>query len=132
MNIPINPFVYRGKSLDNGEWITGYLVEVENADSPEIFTGKYHANNKQPYYRHEIDPSTLGISWGMKDRSGKLIFTGMRARVPAAYNGDYHYAECIATVIFENNEFTLKNMSDPHGVVWQEWSWKELEIIEED
>lgn len=63
--------IFRGKRLDNGEWLYGDLMH-DNHDGcyvyPNDCTGLYTEN--------KVDPDTVGQFTGMKDRHGKKVFEG--------------------------------------------------------
>ena len=52
---------FRGKRLDNGEWLYGSLV---------ILNGRYFIFDDAN--RHEVDPTTVGEFTGLKDKNGKI------------------------------------------------------------
>ena len=86
----IRDIIFRGKRIDNGEWVEGYLYEHEPAlggiasenDVPEpskwfiARTGFADWNMPRPVEFVEIDPSTVGQYTGMKDKNGKKVFEG--------------------------------------------------------
>lgn len=66
-------FKYRAKRNSNCEWVYGSHVKEWN-----VFKNDYiHFIVKEDGEKCIIDPSTLGVCWGMKDKNGKDVYTGM-------------------------------------------------------
>lgn len=66
-------YLYRAKRTDNGEWVEGFYVLIDNHHY--IYTG--NLCNGGLYVvaeRFEIDIATLCTCTGLKDKNGKLIW----------------------------------------------------------
>lgn len=65
-----NMGLFRGKRIDNGEWVDGYLFCDKDGDV--CITREEEAHTPEYW----VDPSTVGECTGLKDKNGKLIFEG--------------------------------------------------------
>ncbi len=65
---------FRGKSVDNGEWLYGNLIQRIGRFSGIMFD--YEHGGKIYYAEQPVDPDTVGQFTGLHDRTGKEVYEG--------------------------------------------------------
>jgi uncharacterized phage protein (TIGR01671 family) len=99
---------FRGKRLDNGEWVYGYLIgkDVIVGDIVE-FCEEYFTCE----YWWRVDPKTVGQSTGLKDKNGKEIYEGdVIETEKMEYSDSGHYigmVKVLGKVVFSNGRYAL-------------------------
>lgn len=67
--------LFRGKRIDNGEWVYGYLIAPKFAPNKK-YIGHLFAEDDHDIDVAEVDPKTIGQYSGLKDCKGNKIFEG--------------------------------------------------------
>ena len=67
-------YLFRGKRVDNGEWVQGYFMMSE----PTKFTKMTHPTivDEKTGMAEFVMPATIGQCIGLRDENGTLIFEG--------------------------------------------------------
>lgn len=74
--------LFRGKRIDNGEWVYGQYAYLLNARTKDGEPIKHMIVDGTPFGQ-TVDPSTVGQYTGLTDKNGKKIYEGDILREPA-------------------------------------------------
>ena len=73
-------YLFRGKRMDSGEWIIGYLIQVGKPTGGVgcVIQHDFVTENdvETSYLMTEVDPATIGQCTGVLDKRGVYIFEG--------------------------------------------------------
>lgn len=112
--------LFRGKRVDNGEWVYGFLIQYEN--------GWFICNFIGDAYQYEVDPSTVGQLTGLKDKNGKEIYEGDVCNCRLYNCREY---ECFGKIKWSNDEaaFFFCIVCDGGGYE-EEWLYEYADALE--
>ena len=124
-------YLFKGKRLDNGEWVIGYygvigernvIIEkyAENYYCPDTCESR-HGNQI-----HEVNSKTICQCTGLKDKNGKLIWENdiMVAHLDDEFPEDVTYVR----VMWHNNGFYMQQIGSDYYDVIDEFAQNNFEV----
>lgn len=68
--------LFRGKRVDNGEWVYGDYRLQNDEDAERMNYMKIYITPRNLSNRYEVIPETVGQFTGLRDKNGVMIFEG--------------------------------------------------------
>ena len=109
---------FRGKRLDNSEWVVGDLARG--------VSDKDYAISTNSIGLFEVDPSTIGQFTGLTDKNGKLIWEG---DIVSFFIGGFYYTRTVYLSKSGAWCVDIPSIDSTHDVAIFLFSIENLEVI---
>ena len=100
--------LFRGKRVDNGEWIQGDIVQFP-------VHGVVRIVEQEPSYKDaEVDSDTVGQFTGLTDKNGRKIFEGdiIHLEYSQVFFGGMYFGEYTAEVSYKEGCFITDGINN--------------------
>ena len=114
--------LFRGKRVDNGEWVKGYLICPE-FDKSRAYIGYLFPADDHDLDVAEVASSTVGRFTGLTDRNGVKIFEGDIVHVKA-HSGSF--TGCVTYWLEEEPRFVCKTKHGLHYAICAKFEFEVL------
>lgn len=124
-------YLFKGKRLDNGEWVEGDLFQDRDLGTAYIQGYDYYSSPEglqRDGFSFEVDPETVGQFTGLADQKGNRAFTDSVIRYSGEYGHIAYGVVCfgeIPPVVGVNADhigFYIEWQNDGANM-WNEW-WR--------
>jgi uncharacterized phage protein (TIGR01671 family) len=128
--------LFRGKRVDNGEWVEGYyykrfMYPDKMVDAIQVYDGSDFGHVEY----HNIIPETLGQYTGdLTDKNSKRIFEGDILAFPDVGEDGYEYKEGydftnVATVCWNNGRWELQDFGDHNSGIMDDMKFSHCDFV---
>lgn len=107
-------YLFRGKRLDNGEWLEGHLY----------CTGEHGYISDKYADMVEVDSSTICQCTGLRDKTGKLIWENDLVK--------YLFSDTIAPIRYGSYQSCFDSTKTEHVGFYVDWSVTDKEYMRKD